>query len=80
MKEYAKKAKIDTLTIDGSNLNLNKLMVLGNSQTKIQLSEKSINGLQRARELVEGYLDRNEIIYGINTGFGKLSNVVIPRE
>jgi histidine ammonia-lyase len=60
-------------------LDLNTISEIISNNKKLVLSEEAKNNIIRCRE----YLDRKmasqeEPIYGINTGFGSLCNVVIP--
>lgn len=49
------------------------------SNTKIALSEEAKNNIVRCREYLDKKMaSQKEPIYGINTGFGSLCNVVIP--
>ena len=47
---------------------------------KILLDESIIELVNKSRKIVDDVVGSNKIIYGINTGFGKLSQVIIDRE
>ena len=45
----------------------------------IQISEEAKVRIARSRALVDEWVERGEIIYGVTTGFGEFANVTIPR-
>jgi histidine ammonia-lyase len=49
-------------------------------KTKVYLSQDAQIRMILARELVESYVNQGKIEYGISTGFGKFSDVVIKKE
>ena len=44
----------------------------------VSLAPKARRRLVEMRGIVEGIVARNEVVYGVTTGFGKLSEVAIP--
>ena len=46
----------------------------------VKLSEKSTSLIVKSRKKLEYAVKSGQIIYGVNTGFGKLSQVQIPDE
>lgn len=68
------------ILIDGKNLNLEKFIDVVRNNKKIELSEESIKNINKSRELVDRYVDEEKIVYGITTGFGKFSDVIISKE
>ena len=42
---------------------------------KLELSARARRGIAASRAVVEACLDEQRVVYGVNTGFGKLSNV-----
>ena len=65
------------LELDGQSLTLadTAAVAAGASATLVAIALPRIH---QARQFVEQLLARGEVAYGINTGFGKLSKVVIP--
>lgn len=47
---------------------------------KVKASEKSMEAAQKSREAVERIVSEGKVVYGITTGFGKFSDVLIPKE
>jgi histidine ammonia-lyase len=65
--------------IDGASLTLEQtLAVAGGAQ--VSLSAAARERVERTRSFVEGIIESGEVVYGINTGFGALADVNIPRD
>lgn len=65
------------IEIDGASLTLAQTDAVANGE-KVALSPSARGRIVRAREFVEEIVARNEVVYGINTGFGALSEFSIP--
>lgn len=68
------------ITLDGNNLSLDALERICYLHDKVSLSDSSWASIQASFEYVASLTSRNKTVYGINTGFGKLANTVIPSE
>jgi histidine ammonia-lyase len=47
---------------------------------KIALTQSARERVEKSRRFVEEIIERGEVAYGVNTGFGALSEVAIPRD
>lgn len=56
------------------------LFLIAEGKTEVKISENTWTRVDRFRALVDAKLNSDEIIYGINTGFGFLSNVHISKD
>lgn len=65
------------IELNGSSLSLEMLERIALGNADIQLAGSAIERMQAARGLVEKILASGRVIYGVNTGFGKLSDVRI---
>ena len=65
------------IVLDGKSMSLEDIMSIGSIPTKISISESARNTMAGSRGHVESILDSDDSVYGINTGFGSLSNVKI---
>lgn len=66
------------LLLDGVSLCVEELVALSTGETRIDLSPDAWERVQHGREVVDNILkDTTRVAYGINTGFGLFSNVVI---
>jgi histidine ammonia-lyase len=68
------------VVLDGQSLSLADVVGVARNGAAVSLSADARERLTRIRSIVDGIVDRNEVVYGITTGFGKLSDVAIPRD
>jgi histidine ammonia-lyase len=66
-----------TLELDGQPLSLAAITAVALKGTAVSIAPGSYPRMQASRDVVESLLRRGETAYGINTGFGKLSDVRI---
>jgi histidine ammonia-lyase len=67
------------LQIDGRTLTLEDVSrVAEGRETEVELSAESCLAIDASREIVERSLSQGEPIYGVTTGFGRLSEVLVP--
>ncbi|NMA86095.1 MAG: histidine ammonia-lyase [Tissierellia bacterium] len=69
-----------TIYINGNSLELKDLVDVSRNDAKVQLSEEAISKIKESRDLVDEFVEKEEIVYGITTGFGKFSDVSISKE
>lgn len=65
------------ILIDGNNLSLKDFIEITRNYATIELTEESIEKVNKARSLVDRYVAEGKVVYGITTGFGKFSDVTI---
>ena len=65
--------------VDGENLSLDQIEAVARGNARVELSPRARERVSAARRIVEARLDDGEAHYGINTGFGNLAEVRIPR-
>jgi len=65
-----------TVTIDGSALTVDQVVAVARG-APVQLAPSAIPGIQRAQQAVEDFVAREEIVYGITTGFGAFKDRII---
>lgn len=66
-----------TLKIDGNSLKIEDVIRVGRDMEKVELTEEAKRLVQKARDYVDQKLASGAVIYGLTTGFGKFSNVLI---
>src|SRR5262245_59023881 len=66
--------------INGSSLTLEECLAVADDFAEVRLADEARSGIDRARSFVEALIASGEVVYGINTGFGALSDVRIPLE
>src|SRR5215831_2969765 len=67
------------MEIDGASLTLEQTAAIADGAA-VSLADTARERIERARRFVEDIVARGEVVYGINTGFGALSDVTIPHE
>jgi histidine ammonia-lyase len=68
------------ILLDGSSLSLSGLMAIAHEHARVGLTADARTRVRAARALVDAKAEADEPAYGINTGFGSLSDVRIPRD
>jgi histidine ammonia-lyase len=66
------------LGVDG--MTLEDLVAIAREGVGVRLSEESEERIVKSRRLVEKWLQEGRVVYGVTTGFGALSEVIIPVE
>jgi histidine ammonia-lyase len=70
----------DALVVDGNSLTLDDVVHVARQGRRVTLGPAAREHVHRIRGIVEAMLQRGGAVYGVNTGFGKLSDVAIPAE
>ncbi|WP_456696692.1 histidine ammonia-lyase [Aeromicrobium sp. P5_D10] len=65
---------MSTLTITGERLGLDELRAVYQGPIKVQLAPTAIENLRRAHQVIVDSIERGDVVYGVNTGFGKLAD------
>ncbi len=65
------------LIITGKGLNVTNSVEAVVNNTPLQLSQTALKNSARSRRLVESWIKRDEVIYGITTGFGEFKDIKI---
>jgi histidine ammonia-lyase len=68
------------ITIDGESLTLDQVEFFLKSSPKLEISDEAEKRINKSRALVDKWVDNNEVIYGVTTGFGEFANVRISKE
>ena len=68
------------IRLDGENLSIKDVVRVARQDMKVAIPEKVKDRVRRSREVLEDLVGRGQVIYGVNTGFGALSNIEISRQ
>ena len=68
------------LAVDGRSLTLDGAMQVAERGAEVRASPASLKHMEKLRALLEEKLSRGEVVYGVNTGFGSLSDKVVRPE
>lgn len=71
---------MNKIIIDGRDLTIEDVVNVSRNGYKVELSDDVINKVKLSRKLVDKFVDEQKVVYGITTGFGKFSDVVISKE
>ncbi|MGB9756519.1 MAG: histidine ammonia-lyase [Candidatus Bathyarchaeales archaeon] len=66
--------------IDGETLTIEDIVKVARENAKVIIPEKVKEKVKKSREVLEKLVKEGQIIYGVNTGFGALSNKTITPE
>jgi histidine ammonia-lyase len=68
------------IELNGQQLSLEEIERVARGDERVTLADGARARIDAARRVVERIVESGEVVYGVNTGFGKLSDVVVPRE
>lgn len=66
-----------TLVIKGSGLTIKDVVDVARHGKKVELSEDAVGRIKKCRAMLEKKIEAHEIMYGVNTGIGEFSEVVL---
>ncbi len=69
-----------TVSLNGSSLTIKDVLDAGKGSAIIEIDESAIIAMTESRSAVKRILEKGEVVYGINTGFGALSSVTIEHD
>jgi histidine ammonia-lyase len=69
-----------SITLDGSSLTLEKLERIARHNEKVNLDKNALERIKVCRSMLEEKIEASEIVYGVNTGIGEFSEVVLTDE
>ncbi|MEA3474911.1 MAG: aromatic amino acid ammonia-lyase [Candidatus Cloacimonadota bacterium] len=68
------------IVLDGSGLTVEKLVQIARHNEKVELHPEALKKINICRAMLEEKIQRHEIMYGVNTGIGEFSEVVLDDE
>ena len=69
-----------TIVLNGSELSIEKLVAIARHGETVALAPEALERIQRCRALLEEKIEAREIMYGVNTGIGEFSEIVLDDE
>jgi histidine ammonia-lyase len=66
-----------TLVIKGAGLTIEDIVHVARQNEKVELDKKAIERIHACRAMLERKIEAHEIMYGVNTGIGEFSEVVL---
>ncbi|MHA2042569.1 MAG: HAL/PAL/TAL family ammonia-lyase, partial [Candidatus Thorarchaeota archaeon] len=66
-----------TVVIDGTSLTIEDVAKVARHNEPVELAETALDGILSSRNVIEKAVKEGRTVYGVNTGFGDLSDVCI---
>jgi histidine ammonia-lyase len=66
-----------TILLDGSGLSIDRLVRIARFGEKVELQSEALARIRACRGMLEEKIQAHEIMYGVNTGIGEFSEVVL---
>lgn len=68
------------ITLDGEHLTVEKIVDIARHNEKVELPNDAIDRIKKCRAMLEEKIKAKEIMYGVNTGIGEFSEVILNDE
>lgn len=65
------------ITLNGSGLTIEKVVRIARHGEKVELADDALERIKKCRAMLERKIEAGEIMYGVNTGIGEFSEVVL---
>ena len=69
-----------TVTITGNDLTIEKIVNVARNNETVKLHPDALKRIKKCRDMLEKKIKAKEIMYGVNTGIGEFSEVVLNDE
>ena len=69
-----------TISLDGKSLSIEKLVRIARLDERVEVPSDCVEEIKKCRAMLEDKLKAREIMYGVNTGIGEFSEVVLTDE
>src|SRR4030042_6865363 len=66
-----------SIVLDGSNLSVENLVRISRGGEKVELHPAALERIKACRVMLEDKIQAHEIMYGVNTGIGEFSEMVL---
>jgi len=66
--------------LNGKALTLEQIAAVAIGDERVAISLSARQGIAASRRIIEQIVARDAVVYGVNTGFGKLSDVRVPQD
>ncbi|MED4581702.1 histidine ammonia-lyase [Brevibacillus choshinensis] len=67
----------NVLKMDGNHLGIEEVVSIARNGVRIELTADALENVRQSRNMVEQIIKEQRVVYGITTGFGKFSDVMI---
>ena len=66
-----------SVTVDGRTLTVERAIEVAEQGAAVRVNAQTYKHMEKFRDLLEQKLARGEVVYGVNTGFGSLSDKIV---
>ena len=66
-----------TVVLNGSKLTIEDVVNVARSGSEVAVSDDSWDRIEKCRNMIQVKIDSHEIMYGVTTGIGEFSEVVL---
>jgi histidine ammonia-lyase len=66
-----------TIALDGNNLTIEKLVKIARFEEEVSIAAEAKKRIEVCRAMLEEKIQAKEVMYGVNTGIGEFSEVVL---
>jgi histidine ammonia-lyase len=67
-------------TLNGKGLTIEDVVAVARHGERVELAAEAVEAIQRCRAMLDRKIEAREVMYGINTGIGELSEVALTDE
>ena len=71
-------AESGTVFMDGRSLRIEDVVAVARAGARVEMTAAAREGMMASNAIVASIVERNDVVYGVTTGFGKLSDIAIP--
>lgn len=71
---------MNKVVLNGESLTLNEIIAVAYDGVTVEIDEKAKERIKSSRKIVDDIVENGKVVYGITTGFGKFSDVVISND
>lgn len=71
---------MNEVVIGNNDLTLEEFVNVARHKAKVSISKEAVEKIEKSRKVVDTFVENEDVIYGVTTGFGKFSNVKISKE
>ena len=80
LEDAPSRQAISSIVLDGQSLNVEDVAAIARQRRPVELHPDALARIDKCRALLERKIGAREIMYGVNTGIGELSEVVLTPE
>lgn len=71
---------MEKVILTGNTLTLDELVAVCRNYAQVELEAEATQRVIASRKIIDDFVDREAVVYGVTTGFGKFSDVAISKD